>query len=41
MRFLELHGKSMRSLASIMKHHPFHMEKDKVQWALMLEIDYR
>lgn len=41
MRFLELYGKSMHSLASIMKHHPLNTEKNKVQWALMLEIDYR
>jgi len=39
MRFLELYGKSMHSVASITKHHPLKTEKDKVQWALMLEIN--
>lgn len=29
MRFLELYGKSMHSLASIMKHHPPNTERMK------------
>lgn len=41
MKFLELYGKSMHSLASVMKHHPLRMEKDEVQWGPTLEIDHR
>lgn len=41
MKFLELRGKSMRSLASIMKYHPLNMEKNEVQWGPTLEIDHR
>lgn len=33
MRFLELYGKSMHSLASVMKPHPLNTEKEAVQWA--------
>lgn len=31
----------MHSLASVMKHHPLGMEKDKVQWGPILEMDHR
>lgn len=41
MKFLELYGKSMHSLASVMKHPPLSMEKDEVQWGPTLEIDHR
>lgn len=41
MMFLELYGKSMYSLATVMKHHALHTEKEKLQWALTLEMDYR
>lgn len=41
MKFLELYGKSMLSFASVMKHHPLTMEKDKIQWGPTLETDHR